>query len=504
MARLRNSILANYGGQAWIALMGLAFVPFYVGRLGAESFGLVGFMLGLQSLSLVLDFGTGVFLSREIARRHHDPTRQGSIRQLVRSFEWLVWPVALCIGLAVWLSSHAIATGWLSADTLGRRTLEDAVVLIGLAVALLWPSSFYAAALTGLEQQPRSNALAAAFSTLRYAGVLPVIYFTDAGILGFLAWFAFVAALQTAGFAIAAWGQLPEAREPPRFRFSELADAHRFALGIFAATALSLLLTQVDRFTLSALRPLQELGYYTVALTVTAGLGRLLQPIFSAIYPRMSRLVVQGDMATLSGLYHLSSQCVAVVAAAIGGVIVAYPEDLLRIWTGDAGLAARVALPLAMLTAGSALNGLMIVPYALQLAHGSARLAIIANALALAFGIPYCIHAVDRYGLAGAASLWLVANLAYCALFVPAMHRRMLSGEAMRWYLRDLLPALLAAGAVVAIAKAARPGLDGSAADLAWLFATTLLATCAAGIAAPEVRALAWHQLQRLRARPAG
>ncbi|TNJ35497.1 lipopolysaccharide biosynthesis protein [Arenimonas terrae] len=503
MARLRDSILANYGGQAWIALMGLAFVPVYVGRLGAESFGLVGFMLGLQSLSLLLDFGTGVFLSREIARRHHDPARQGSIRQLVRSFEWLVWPVALCIGLAICLSAPAIATGWLNAETLGRPTLVDAVVLIGLAVALLWPSSFYAAAMTGLEQQPRSNALAAAFSTLRYAGVLPVLYFTDTGILGFLAWFVLVAALQTAGFAVAAWRRLPAAPEPARFRFSELFDAHRFALGVFAATALSLLLTQVDRFTLSALRPLQELGLYTVALTVTAGLGRLLQPMFSAIYPRMSRLVAQGDVATLSGLYHLSSQCVAVVAAAVGGVIVAYPEDLLRMWTGDAALSARIALPLAMLTAGSVLNGLMIVPYALQLAHGSARLAIIANALALALGIPYCLHAVDGYGLAGAASLWLFANLAYCALFVPAMHRRMLPGEAARWYLRDLLPALLAAGVLVAAAKALRPTLEQTAADLAWLFATALLAVCAAGLAAPDVRALVRTQAQRLRARSA-
>lgn len=500
MARLRDSVLANYSGQAWIALMGVAFVPVYISRLGAESFGLVGFMLGLQSLSLVLDFGTGVFLSREIARRHHDPLRQGSIRQLVRSFEWLVWPVALLIGLAICLSSEAIATHWLSADSLDRQTLAEAVLLIGLAVALLWPSSFYSAALTGLEQQPRSNALSAAFSTLRYAGVLPVLFFADAGILGFLAWFVLVAAMQTAGFAYAAWRQLPGAPETPRFRLSELFDAHRFALGIFAATALSLLLTQVDRFTLSALRPLAELGYYTVALTVTAGLGRMLQPMFGAIYPRMSRLVAEGDLATLSGLYHLSSQCLAVVASAIAFAIIAYSEDLLRIWTGDSALAAQVALPLAMLAAGSALNGLMIVPYALQLAHGSAKLAIVANALALLLGIPFCIRAVDEYGLAGASSLWLVANLAYCALFIPAMHRRMLPGEAARWYLRDLLPAVLAAGAVVAVAKSIRPRLDATAFDAAWLAVATLLALAAAGLAAPEVRRLIGNQMRRSRA----
>lgn len=501
MARLRDSVLANYGGQAWIALMGVAFVPIYIDRLGIESFGVVGFMLGLQSLSLVLDFGTGVFLSREIARRHHDPVRQDSIRQLVRSFEWIVWPIALLIGLAICLPDQMIATRWLNADTLGQGALADAVLLIGLAVALLWPSSFYSAALTGLEQQPRANALAAAFATLRYAGVLPVLYFTDTGILGFLAWYVLVAAMQTGSFAIAAWRQLPRANEQPHFRLSELSDAHRFALGIFAATALSLLLTQVDRFTLSVLRPLQELGYYTVALTVTAGLGRMLQPMFNAIYPRMSRLAAESDHATLIHLYHLSSQCLAVVAGSIAFVIGAYAEDLLRLWTGDAALAAQVALPLAMLTAGSALNGMMVVPYALQLAHGSTRLAIVANAIALLLGIPFCIHAVGSFGMAGAASLWLLANIAYCVLFVPAMHRTLLPGEAGRWYLRDLLPAVMAAAAVVALAKTCWPRLEASAADIAWLAMTTLLAFAAAAFAAPDVRRMAWSLTGRLRVR---
>ena len=76
---------------------------------------------------------------------------------------------------------------------------------------------------------------------------------------------------------------------------------------------LALSVSQLDRLVLTSLRPLEEMGYYTLALSVAAGLGRMVQPMFNALYPRFSRLVAQHDEAGLRELYHLSSQYLAVV-----------------------------------------------------------------------------------------------------------------------------------------------------------------------------------------------
>ena len=148
-----------------------------------------------------------------------------------------------------------------------------------------------------------------------------------------------------------------------------------FALGVFATTAFGLLLGQLDKLTLSTLRPLEEFGCYAVAATVSGGIGRLVQPMFNAVYPRLSRLASNGRRQELSQLYHLASQIVAVALAAMAGVICAYPGSVLLLWTGNAEVASRTAVPLALLFAGTAINGIMNLPYALQLAHGWTRLA---------------------------------------------------------------------------------------------------------------------------------
>jgi O-antigen/teichoic acid export membrane protein len=501
MPRLRNNILANYAGQLWIALMGVAFVPLYIRTLGAENFGLVGFMLSLQAISLLLDFGVGVFLGRELARRAHDPIQRMRIRQLIRTFEWLVWPTAIAIAIAITLGSSLIAGHWLQSQHISHASMVSAITVMGLAIALLWPSSFYTSALTGLEQQPRLNAIAAIFATLRYAGVLPILYFTATGLQGFLWWYVVVAAAQTACTALVVWQVLPPAPEPPRFRGTELIGARHFALGIFAITASSLALTQVDRLTLSALRPLSELGYYTVAVTVSGGLGRMVQPMFNAIYPRMSRLVSTNDRTTLVDLYHLASQCLAVVAAAIACVLGFYAKDVLWLWTGDANLAAKVAAPMAILVAGTALNGLMNVPYALQLAHGWIRLPIASNVIALVLGIPFCIVAVQQQGIVGAAWLWLAINLGYVLLVMPLIHRRLMHGEMSQWYLQDVLPPVLAALAATLLAKWAHPALSRDMAGLAWLSGIGLTVLITAALASAGTRNLLWKLVQRVHAR---
>lgn len=495
---LRTGVFANYAGQAWIAVMGIAFVPVYIRTLGIEGFGLVGFMLGLQSLSVLLDFGMGVFLSREIARRMHDAQTRGHVRRLVRTLEWLAWPIALLIAAAIWLASDAITLYWLHPSELDRSQTTILVTMVGACVAMLWPTSFYSSALTGLEQQPRQNLLAVFFATLRYMGVLPVMYFTDTGLYGFFGWFALVAAAQSLCTARVVWSLLPPAAQPPRFDLAELRSARSPAFRIFAITALALALTQVDRLAVSALRPLAELGYYSAALTVTAGLGRMMQPMFNAIFPRFSRLVAQDDQATLTELYHLSSQSLAVIALSAATVLGFYAHDLLLLWTGDRTLADTAAVPLMLLVAGTAANGLLTIPYALQLANGMTRLALLCNAAGLAIGAPLCVLATMRGGLTGAAMLWLTVNLAFVIIVVPVMHRSLLRGQSADWFKVDVLPPLAAAVATVLLAKRIVPSLSG---DAHGLFALAAIAVCAllmATLAAGRVRTLVLASVRKL------
>jgi O-antigen/teichoic acid export membrane protein len=495
MAALRVNILTNYAGQLWMAAMGVAFLPLYIRLLGMEAFGMVGLMLSFQSILQLLDFGIGVAINREISRRVHDPSLADSARDLVRTSESLIWLMAVAAALLIWSYSGPMANHWLHLQNMKHGEARSSIAIIGIAISLQWPSTFYANCLSGLERQPTLNLVNGVFATLRYAGVLPVLLWVSPSVEAFLWWCAIVGGAQSLVTAMVVWRELPNGHRPARWSIDELRGSRRFAGGLFVAGLLALGVSQFDRLALASLRPLEELGYYTLALSIASGLGRMVQPMFNALYPRFSRLIARGEKATLNDLYHLSSQYLAVVIAAVAMVLIVFPREVLFLWTGDIQLADKVALPLSILVAGSALNGVMNIPFALQLANGWTRLALGLNAASLLLGAPFCLWAVHQYGTVGAALLWLLANLASVSIGIPLMHRRLLRGEMAAWYLQDNLPSILAALATALVAGMMLPPVSRSLGSMLWLGTVSGMTLLASALASRNVRNRMFKQL---------
>lgn len=497
MAALRINIITNYLGQFWMVAMGLLFLPWYVRILGMEAFGLVGLMLSFQGILQLFDFGIGGATNRELSRRAHDLARADSTRDMLRSSEIVIWLLAASIALSVWVCSGWMAEHWLHLEKVDSHQAGRAIAIMGLAIALLWPSTFYANCLSGLEKQPALNLINTIFSTLRYAGVVPVLLWISPSIEAFLVWSALVGALQSLIMALATWRSIPAGSRSSRWSDIELRHSQKFAGGLFVIGVLALINSQLDRLALASLRPLEDLGYYTLALSVASGLGRMVQPMFNALYPRFNRLVARNDKATLSELYHLSSQLLTVVVASVAAILIVFARDVLWLWSGDTSVTERAALPMAILVTGSALNGLVTIPYALQLAHGWTRLAAGLNAASLLMTLPLCLWLIPRYGMVGAAMLWLLTNLISLVVGVPLMHRRLLKGQAARWAFSDTAPPLLAGLCASLVMSALLPSIERNLTGftLLLLASTTTLLSCAA--ATPSARALLWRQSNR-------
>ena len=487
MALLRTNILTNYAGQAWIAIMAVAFVPAYLRILGMEAFGLIGLMLSIQAMSLLFDVGMGGMLNRELARRTATPATSAGMTHLVRTLEWMVWPMAMLIGVIIAAAATWLATHWLHTQSIDEVQTRQAIILIGIAVAMQWPASFYSNGLSGLECQATANAINAGFATLRSAGVVAVLLWVSPTLQAFMVWYALVGGAHSVVAAFALWRALP--RVKARFTMAELDGAWSFAGGLALVTALSIGLIQMDRVIVSALRPLADVGYLTVALTVVAGLGRIVQPMFTAIYPRFSRLVAAGAENALSQLYHESNQYLAVVVSATAAVLAVHAGTVVYLWTGNAATAAIVAAPLAFLTLGGACNGLMNIPYALQLAHGWTGLTVRLNAACLIVGIPATIVLVSSYGIVGASWVWLGINLCYLGVGVPVMHQRLLPGHVGQWLFVDILPPAVVAALVACACGWLLPTPTRTLAGVALLAAESLATLLATAMATPVTRA---------------
>jgi O-antigen/teichoic acid export membrane protein len=144
----------------------------------------------------------------------------------------------------------------------------------------------------------------------------------------------------------------------------------------------------------------------------------------------------------------------AVLILPVASIVMLFSYDILLLWTGNVE-AARNAAPIAsILVIGTALNGLMNLPYALQLAYGWTTLGLRINAVFIITLVPATIVLATRYGAVGAATVWVALNALYMIIAVPLTHRRLLKGEGQRWFIRDVSLPLVGAVLIVWLGRA--------------------------------------------------
>ena len=97
----------------------------------------------------------------------------------------------------------------------------------------------------------------------------------------------------------------------------------------------ALICVQMDRILLSRWLPLDEFGYYTLALTVASVSQLFYQPIGAALFPVFSQKAALGEEASVPQLYHQGCQWIAVTAIPTAMFCALFAPELLDLWTRD-------------------------------------------------------------------------------------------------------------------------------------------------------------------------
>lgn len=461
MSLIKRNIIANFSGNIWTGIMNLVFVPLYIRFMGIEAYGLVGIFACLQALFALLDIGLSSTLNREMANLSVQQNKAREMRDLLRTLEIPYWIVAIVIAGSVILASPLIAYHWVNAVELEPHTVRRAVSIMGLAVGFRWPLSFYSGGLMGLQRQVLLNTINAVMATCRGLGAVIILWLISPTIEAFFSWQILVSSVHVGFVLYYLWRSLSLGTpHRPRFRYVVLRHIWKFAVGMTGITALTTILTQLDKIILSRMLSLQMFGYYTLATVVAMNLYRLISPVMSATYPRLTNLFALGAMSELADLYHKSAQLVSIFTLPTTMMLVFFSKEILLLWTQDSVVAEHAHLIVSILILGTALNGLMNIPYALQLASGWTKLAFSVNLVSILFLIPLMILMTYQYGPTGAASVWVILNAGYVLFAIQFMHKRLLPAEKWRWYVDDVGKPVTASLFVVGLFRAFAPCPD--------------------------------------------
>lgn len=439
---LQRNIIANYISQIYVAAVGILILPLYIQYMGAEAYGLVGFFTMLQAWFGLLDMGLTPTIGRETARYKGGSMSALEYRQLFRALSSIFIFIALIGGGSLFIFSEIISTQWLNVSELAMEEVVVAVQIMAISVALRWLGGLYRGVITGSEKLVWLSAFNALIATLRFIAV-----FVTMSLYGFTPFVFFMHQLVVAIIEVTGLYLMNNRLLPPKaeiknrigWSIEPVKPVLKFALTIAFTSSVWVLVTQTDKLVLSGILPLDEYGYFTLAVLVASGIMIISGPISSAIMPRMARLYAEGKETDVISVYRNSTQVVSIISGAASVTIACCANQLLYAWTGDLVLSEKAAPILSLYALGNGVLAVAAFPYYLQYAKGNLRYHLIGNAVMVCLLIPAIIFAATYYGGVGAGYVWLFMNTFFLLTWIAYVHYKLEPGLHLQWLFKDIL-----------------------------------------------------------------
>lgn len=461
-------------GQVWPALLGVAVLPIYASRLGAEGLGLIAFGVSLQGLLTVLDV-LSVGATRRIATAQAHQ-RMTTFATTTRTMEALYWPSALVVGIGLALGAGAVVDRWLTIDGLEHHVARDAVALIGITVALRFPEAAYFATLRGLERQRVIAVFVSMAATVRSLGGIASLVLSDGSVRVFFGWMLAAGLLEVLVLRQVTWHGTPGSLR--LFDSRILVQLWRFSSRVAVISFFAVSLKQADRLAVGRLEAIDVLGFYGVALAIAQMLALVPTAIANVGFPRLTRLHSRHELDELAGTYLDLVRIAAMIVLPAAAVVAVTASDVLEVVVNrSAANAATTSLVSLAIAFGC--NGVLQPSWSLELARGRTRLQLLVNVVAGVVSVPAAYLAVDRVGLEGATFPWLVFNIGCILFFVPIVHRE--AGIDHNQWGRAVLPGFAVAGcaALASMAAAAPFSESGPRLVASGLVGAAIVATAA-------------------------
>ena len=120
-----------------------------------------------------------------------------------------------------------------------------------------------------------------------------------------------------------------------------------------------------------------------------------------------------------------------------------YVQDLFLVWTGNPEITSRVWVPAIILIAGSMFLTFQIMPFNLVLSQGVTRINTFFGTLNIIILFPLLYFLVNKYGIIGAASSWLIILFMFTPFYNCYIYNKYISKDWLKWLLTDTIYPLL-------------------------------------------------------------
>ncbi|MCT3834381.1 oligosaccharide flippase family protein [Elizabethkingia anophelis] len=405
---MKKNILANLLGRFWGILSNFLFIPLYIKILGFESYSVISFTLIISGVMLILDGGLTATLSREFARKDNKELEKIKIFKSLEATYLLI--ASLCI-ILVFFSANYIAEHWMNLKTFNTAQVSSFLRIFSFEIGFQLLFRFYMGGLLGIEKQVQANVYQIFWGIARNALILlPISIFPDLKV--FFIW----QMLSTVIFTILIKFYFQKSIGIKFFETSLSIEKNimmkigGFAGGMFMIALVSAFNTQLDKIIISKLLSIESLGYYTLAVSISQGLVILINPISTALLPKITAYFSMKEGEKVTFLIQKSSLVISIIIFTFLLTIMVNAKELIWIWTGDFNIARSTGGILPIIALAYALIALQMIPYNIAIANGYTKINNILGIASLFITIPGYIIISKYYGMMGIAIIFCIVQ----------------------------------------------------------------------------------------------
>lgn len=434
-----KNIVANFIGRFWSILSNFLFIPLYIHYLGFESYSIISFTLVIAGLMAVLDAGLTATLAREFSRMDNIHKDKVTVFYTLESSYFVVF--GLCI-VVIFTFSGIIADNWLNLKTFHPERVSFFLKIISFDVGFQLLFRFYMGGMLGLEKQVKANMYQVGWGVLRNGLVVAALMFVPT-----LEMFFIWQTISTIIFTILLRLSLNEIligdyKFDFKFKIerSILKKIGRFAGGVLLISLVASLNTQMDKIVISRLLPVESLGYYTLAVSLSMGIVVLINPISVALLPRFTALYSTGKKEEASLLFNQINLIVAILVFSIMANMVFFSKQLIWIWTGNMEIANHAHIYLPIIATSIAMISLAILPYDIAIANGYTKLNNILGLVSLFVTLPGYWFATKFFGAIGAAYVFCGVQTVSTLIYLFLINKKFIKSKRIsNLYLQQML-----------------------------------------------------------------
>lgn len=417
-----KNILANVIGRFWSILSNFLFIPLYIHFLGFENFSIISFTLILAGIMAILDAGMTATLSREFAR---GDITISSMKEIFSTLEKVYLGIVGIVLTVLIFFAEIIATKWLNVKSNVDLVFIIRVVSFDIGFQMLL--KFYMGGLLGAGQQVKANMYQIFWGICRNALVVVVIYlYPDLNM--FVLWQAFSTIL----FAIIFRAILTKSVFSSSFlinntfKIQRLKEIGSFAIGMLLISVVSAISTQLDKVVISKMLPIEELGYYTISVSIAMGLVVIVNPIATASLPKFTNLYSIEKISEANNLFMRINTFTSLLVVSIMSMLVIFSKELIWIWTGDTVIAENSNLILSIIAFGYGGLAIALIPTNIVIANAFTKYNNYLGILSVIITIPGYFVLVKSHGAVGAAIIFAIVQILVAVIFIILVNKRFL------------------------------------------------------------------------------